>query len=233
MRIWKVQRAVSWQLNLILTVIRVIVLAAAGLGVASGRISPGDFLAASLYLTFALGFIYTNPRKVTPMSHTSPRPRRFSRFAAGLTVAAAATASTLLVAAPAYAQSSSVLVSVSGGDGTLNVSGTPFGDIITASGGNTVTLSNLTGTFTNVGGCVVSGQTATCNGVQSISFSGLGGNDKFDNLTSKRSNLSGQEGSDILLGGSANDLLGGGPGTDRADGRGGNDVCAAEIEISC
>jgi len=56
--IWKAQRAVSWQVNLVLTGIRVIVLAVAGLGVAGGRISPGDFLASSLYLTFALGFLY-------------------------------------------------------------------------------------------------------------------------------------------------------------------------------
>jgi ATP-binding cassette, subfamily B, bacterial len=57
-RIWEVQRAVSWQVDLVLTAIRVLVLAVAGFGVADGRISPGDFLASSLYLTFALGFLY-------------------------------------------------------------------------------------------------------------------------------------------------------------------------------
>jgi len=55
--IWEVQRAVSWQVNLVLTGIRVLALAVAGFGVAGGRISPGDFLAAALYLTLALGFL--------------------------------------------------------------------------------------------------------------------------------------------------------------------------------
>ena len=42
------------------------------------------------------------------MSHTTTRPRRFGRLAAGLTVAAAATATTLLGAAPAHAQTNTV-----------------------------------------------------------------------------------------------------------------------------
>ena len=166
------------------------------------------------------------------MSHTISRPRRFSRLAAGLTVAAATTATTLLGAAPAYAQANPITVSVSGG--TLNVTGTSVGDIVTATGGSTVTLSALNGTFKILGGCTPLGATVRCNGVNAIAFSGLQGNDKFDNQTSRRSNLQGQEGQDILLGGSVNDVLSGGPGLgDVANGRAGNDVCAAETEISC
>jgi ATP-binding cassette subfamily B protein len=54
---WAVQRAVSWQIDVVLTVVRVVVLAVAGVGVADGRITPGEVLAASVYLTFALGFL--------------------------------------------------------------------------------------------------------------------------------------------------------------------------------
>ncbi|MFI6227697.1 ABC transporter ATP-binding protein [Micromonospora echinospora] len=54
---WAVQRAVSWQVDLLLTGVRLVVLAVAGLGVAAGRLSPGDVLAAAMYLTSALAFL--------------------------------------------------------------------------------------------------------------------------------------------------------------------------------
>ncbi|OLF14746.1 ABC transporter ATP-binding protein [Actinophytocola xanthii] len=54
---WEVRRAVSWQLGLAQHGLRILVLVIAGLGVATGRLSPGGFLAASLYLTVALGFV--------------------------------------------------------------------------------------------------------------------------------------------------------------------------------
>lgn len=57
LRTWAVQRAASWQVDLVLTGVRVAVLAVAGLGVATGRLSPGDVLAAALYLTAALAFL--------------------------------------------------------------------------------------------------------------------------------------------------------------------------------
>lgn len=53
----EVRRAVSWQLGFALIAVRVVVLAVAGLGVAAGRISPGDFVASALYLTVALGAV--------------------------------------------------------------------------------------------------------------------------------------------------------------------------------
>ena len=54
---WDVQRAASWQVELILTGVRTVVLAVAGLGVAAGRLTPGDLLAATMYLTPALAFL--------------------------------------------------------------------------------------------------------------------------------------------------------------------------------
>ncbi|MEU4569889.1 ABC transporter ATP-binding protein [Micromonospora sp. NPDC023956] len=54
---WAVQRAVSWQVDLVITGLRLAVLAVAGLGVAAGRLSPGDILAAAMYLTSALAFL--------------------------------------------------------------------------------------------------------------------------------------------------------------------------------
>ena len=66
------------------------------------------------------------------MSHTTTRPRRFSRLAAGLTVAAAATATTLLGAAPAYALRTPILVRMSGT--TMIITGTTIGDRASTSG---------------------------------------------------------------------------------------------------
>ncbi|GAB1644459.1 ABC transporter ATP-binding protein [Krasilnikovia sp. MM14-A1259] len=54
---WNVQRSVSWQVDLILTGVRALVLAVAGLGVTTGRLTPGDLLAATMYLTPALAFL--------------------------------------------------------------------------------------------------------------------------------------------------------------------------------
>jgi Ca2+-binding RTX toxin-like protein len=174
------------------------------------------------------------------MSHTSHR--RFGRLAAGLAVAAATTATTLLGAAPAYAQASSTTATMSGT--VLRVTGTSFGNVITATGGNgVVSLSNLTGAITAVApGCTQLGAVVRCTGVGSISFSGLGGDDKFDNKTSTPATLRGGSGNDILLGGSRNDSLSGGSGNDNLVGNAGSDSasgglgtdgCNAEIETSC
>ena len=167
------------------------------------------------------------------MSHTSSRSSRLARLAAGVAVTAAATGATLLGAAPAYAQAASTTASTSGG--TLNVVGTSFGNIITADGGNgVISLSNLTGAITANGpGCKQLGAVVRCTGVSSISFSGLGGDDKFDNRTSTPSSQRGGSGNDILRGGSGNDRLIGGLGSDSAAGGNGTDTCVAEGESSC
>ena len=55
MRTWEAQRASSWQVGLVLTGARAVVLGVAGLGVAEGRLSAGDFLASTMYVGVALG----------------------------------------------------------------------------------------------------------------------------------------------------------------------------------
>ncbi|MEV0644275.1 ABC transporter ATP-binding protein [Phytomonospora sp. NPDC050363] len=56
-RTWDTQRAIAWKIDTVITVFRVGVLAVAGAGVAAGRLTPGDFLAAAMYLSIALGFL--------------------------------------------------------------------------------------------------------------------------------------------------------------------------------
>jgi Ca2+-binding RTX toxin-like protein len=164
------------------------------------------------------------------MSHNT---RRLARLAAGLAVTAAAT--TLLGAAPAHAQTTAVTARVS--SGTLIVTGTSFGDIVSATGGfGRISLGNLTGAIRDGGaGCTQLGGNVECTGVNSISFSGLGGVDKFDGRSVSLTpiSMSGGAGNDILFGGSGDDRLSGGSGTDRADGQGGTDTCFAETEAAC
>jgi ATP-binding cassette, subfamily B, bacterial len=57
LRTWAARRAVSWQVTFALVGVRVVVLGVAGLGVTTGRLSPGEFLAAALYVSIALGFV--------------------------------------------------------------------------------------------------------------------------------------------------------------------------------
>src|SRR4051812_7440219 len=57
LRTWAVRRAVAWQVAFSLVGVRVVVLGVAGLGVTAGRLSPGEFLAAALYVSIALGFV--------------------------------------------------------------------------------------------------------------------------------------------------------------------------------
>lgn len=54
---WSVQRRVAWRFALCLGLIEVPVLATAGLLVAAGRLSPGDWLAVAGYATLALGAV--------------------------------------------------------------------------------------------------------------------------------------------------------------------------------
>ncbi|MFD2767977.1 ABC transporter ATP-binding protein [Micromonospora eburnea] len=84
---WRVQRDISWQLDVVLTGLRTLVLGIAGFGLVQGRITPGEFLAASLYLGFALGFLYqsdtlaylahaqANAGRVTEILDERPRGR--------------------------------------------------------------------------------------------------------------------------------------------------------------
>jgi Ca2+-binding RTX toxin-like protein len=165
------------------------------------------------------------------MSHTTTRPRRFGRLAAGLTVAAAATATTLLGAAPAYAQTNVITIFMTGS--TMQIGGSNSDDIITATGSGTVRISTNRLVTTSHPDCVSFGQVAQCNGVTLIRFFGQTGNDRFDNQTSTRSSLNGGGGDDTLTGGSANDTLRGDRGTDTVTGKGGQDGCIAETEFTC
>jgi len=164
------------------------------------------------------------------MSHTRSGARRFGRLAAGLVVTAAAT--TLLGAVPASAQGSSVAVSASAG--RMLVTGTGFGESITASGSNgTVFLSNLLGSVTAGQGCTQLGATVRCTDVNVVMFAGLGGDDTYRNDTAIRSILSGGVGNDRITGGPGKDTIRGGDGVDFAFGRGGVDACVAENEVDC
>ncbi|MFJ6982010.1 MULTISPECIES: ABC transporter ATP-binding protein [unclassified Streptomyces] len=53
--LWRVQRGAVWQLKLLIPLTQVLVLAVAGLGVASGRLGPAELLAVSGYLGIATG----------------------------------------------------------------------------------------------------------------------------------------------------------------------------------
>jgi Ca2+-binding RTX toxin-like protein len=165
------------------------------------------------------------------MPRTSSRPRRLGRVVAGFSVAAAATAATLLGAAPAYAQTGATAQMLGS---QLSITGAQGADAITANGGNgVVTLSNTVGSITAGPGCQQLGGIVQCTGLQSMSFRGLGGDDAFRNNTNIRSTLSGGSGNDRLSGGSVNDRITGGLGVDFAFGLGGFDTCTAENESSC
>jgi ATP-binding cassette, subfamily B, bacterial len=53
-RLWSSQRRVSWQTALLLSLVEVLVLAVAGLGVSAGRLEPGQLLAAAGYVALAM-----------------------------------------------------------------------------------------------------------------------------------------------------------------------------------
>jgi Ca2+-binding RTX toxin-like protein len=64
--------------------------------------------------------------------------------------------------------------------------------------------------------------------VQSISFWGLAGNDRFTNNTSLPCWAGGGDGNDVLIGGTRADVLRGGNGADRLEGRAGDDSLYGE-----
>ena len=166
------------------------------------------------------------------MSHTITRSRRFSRLAAGLTVAAAATATTLLGASPAYAQSNAVTAKMFGS--SLYVTGTAFGDSVSATNASgAVRLSSLLGPITAGQGCVQLGAAVQCSGVSQIRYFGKDGDDTVRNDTAVRLAAFGGNGTDRLTGGSNNDTLNGDAGVDFVFGQGGIDRCTAENESSC
>lgn len=53
--LWRVQGQMAWQAALLVSVLEVLVIAVAGFGVAAGRVTPGELLAAVGYVRIALG----------------------------------------------------------------------------------------------------------------------------------------------------------------------------------
>lgn len=145
------------------------------------------------------------------MSHTSPR---FRRLIAGLAVAAATTATTLLGATPAYAAGAATAFV----DGkSLVIDGSVGQDRITATASNgTIQLQGDTTLIDGGPGCTDTGrQSVSCTGVTKIEFFGLKGDDRFENKTSLRSKQVGGLDKDELIGGS------------------GFDTCIGEITSGC
>ncbi|MGH8883941.1 MAG: ABC transporter ATP-binding protein [Egibacteraceae bacterium] len=55
--LWRAQRDVVWQVGLLQQLLEIVVLSVAGFGLAAGRITPGELLAAVSYVRIALGII--------------------------------------------------------------------------------------------------------------------------------------------------------------------------------
>ena len=118
------------------------------------------------------------------------------------------------------------LISVNGG-GLLNITGNDaYNDNVTVKIDNRGTPSPaddlVVVSLTNIGTPLV--QQFALSAVTSISFSGLAGNDRFQNFTSIPSSAYGGDGNDTLIGGSGNDNLQGGNGNDFLDGGAGDDI---------
>ncbi|MGH3922723.1 MAG: ATP-binding cassette domain-containing protein [Pseudonocardiaceae bacterium] len=53
--LWHTQRQLTWQAALLVPLLEILVIAVAGFGVAAGRVTPGELLAAVVYVRLALG----------------------------------------------------------------------------------------------------------------------------------------------------------------------------------
>ena len=56
-QVWASQRKVSWQMSLLVPMLQVLVLTVAGFSLSAGRITAGELVAASSYVTLALGSV--------------------------------------------------------------------------------------------------------------------------------------------------------------------------------
>jgi Ca2+-binding RTX toxin-like protein len=113
-----------------------------------------------------------------------------------------------------------------------SVTATSAGGVLTVTGddnANAITVSRTAGgtLLVNGGAVNITGSPATVSTIQTISISGLGGNDnlKLDetNGVLPKANISGGDGFDVLTGGSGADTLHGDGGNDLLFGNGGND----------
>jgi Ca2+-binding RTX toxin-like protein len=164
----------------------------------------------------------------------SPMPlrRHLTRLAAGVSVAAATSALTLLAAAPAQAatpvtvtKALGTVMRINGSDGQESLRLTVFN--------GAVTVSNTLGSVQAGSGCVQLGAAVKCDGVSSVGYNGNGGDDSFRNDTSLLVSANGGAGDDRYTGGPGQDRFRGGLGSDIVNGGNGSDFCDAETESAC
>jgi hypothetical protein len=165
------------------------------------------------------------------MPYTSYR-HRLARLAAGLSVVAATSATTLLTAAPAQAatpvtvtKALGSVMRINGSDGQESVQVSIFNGF--------VTVSNTLGSVQAGSGCTQLGAAVRCDGVTLIGYNGGGGDDSFRNDTSLTVSGNGGLGNDRYTGGPGQDRYKGGPGNDIVNGGNGSDTCDAESESAC
>lgn len=159
---------------------------------------------------------------------------RIRRAVAGAVLTAASLAGTVALATPASA-ADTVRVSfgnliLGGGSEANSIRFDQFNPV-----GNVVRVTDLNGVTISAGpGCTsTANNIVSCRGVQNINANARGGDDVLDNKTGLTSVLNGEQGNDLLIGGSNNDQLIGGQGTDNANGGPGQDICSAEGESGC
>ncbi|MFE4580251.1 ABC transporter ATP-binding protein [Streptomyces chartreusis] len=78
-RQWKFQAGLAWQAGLLLPLLQVAVLAVAGHGVVSGRLSPGSMVAAVAYVTLALG-AFEQIDALAELAHIKASARRIEEL---------------------------------------------------------------------------------------------------------------------------------------------------------
>jgi Ca2+-binding RTX toxin-like protein len=135
-------------------------------------------------------------------------------------------------ASPALHRAANSVVEVLEGRRLYSVTATSAGGVLTVTGddnANAITVSRTAGgtLLVNGGAVNIAGSPATVSTIQTISISGLGGNDnlKLDetNGVLPKANISGGDGFDVLTGGSGADTLHGDSGNDLLFGMAGND----------
>lgn len=165
---------------------------------------------------------------------STPLRHHLARLAAGVSVAVATSALTLLAAAPAQA-ATPVLVSKTGPNSSvMRIVGSDVGESVRVTSLNgAVTVSNTLGSVQAGLGCVQLGAAVKCPGITFIGYSGGPGDDSFRNDTSLPTSANGGAGTDRYTGGPGQDRFAGGPGTDIVNGGNGSDTCDAESESAC
>jgi hypothetical protein len=165
------------------------------------------------------------------MPRTSSR-HRLARIAASASLVAAASATTLLTAAPAQAATPVTVTKALGS--VMRINGSDGQESIRVGLLNGfVTVSNTLGSVQAGTGCTQLGAVVRCDNVTLVGYNGGGGDDSFRNDTSLTVSGNGGLGNDRYTGGSGQDRYKGGPGNDIVNGGNGSDICDAESESAC